>query len=256
MIEISSNKNNIVKHLLKLCSSREYRYETAQFVVEGAKMVAECISYGYKVAGLFISRQKISLYEDLARHAESAYIVSDDLFAKLSDTVTPQGIIAAVRMRNNAIDPQGNTLILDGIRDPGNIGAIIRTAAAADIKRIYLYSCVDPYNPKAVRSSMSGVFNVYAAEATLEELTNLKRDRIILLADMQGQDMYSVTLPDKPFALIIGGEADGATKEVKALADRVVSIPMTGMESLNAAVGAGILIYRLKQIQSDNNRRL
>lgn len=256
MIEITSTKNDIVKHLLLLTGSREYRYTAGQFVVEGVKMVSECISAGYKIAGLFISRQKLSQYEELAGHAESAYIVSDAIITKLSDTVTPQGIIASVYMRSNAESPQGNILILDGIRDPGNMGAIIRTAAAADYGRIYLHSCVDPYNPKAVRSSMSGIFYVNATETTLEELSGLKHGRLFILADMQGQDMYTIALPDKPFALILGGEADGASEQVKALADAAVSIPMTGMESLNAAVSAGILMYRLKQIQTDNNRRL
>ena len=142
--------------------------------------------------------------------------------------------------------PSASCLFLDGVSDPANVGAIIRTAAASGYNQIYLADTADCYSPKSVRASMSGIFKIKVIKGSKEQLLNAI-DIPICIADMSGQSVYDVTMPDK-FCLVIGNEARGVSEEVRNLAKISVSIPMENdMESLNASVSAGILMYILKR---------
>ena len=139
---------------------------------------------------------------------------------------------------------EGRCLLLDGVRDPGNLGTIIRTAAAAGYKRIYLKDCADPFNPKTVRASMSGVFGVTLCSVGEDFSRYLGVP--VYAADMGGENVFHTEKKDVCIAL--GGEANGLSPEVRAAAEKIVSVPMeAGSESLNVAVAAGILMYALKK---------
>jgi TrmH family RNA methyltransferase len=142
--------------------------------------------------------------------------------------------------------PTDSCILLDGVADPVNVGAILRTAVAAGYKQVYMTSdCADPYSPKAVRCSMSGVFRAQIMRGELDELLKVINVPIVV-ADMNGENVFEKQIKDK-FCLVIGNEGRGVSVTLKERADITVSIPMeNGMESLNAGVSAGILMYNLK----------
>lgn len=172
--------------------------------------------------------------------------VSDGVFSFLSDTCTPQGILSVLEQPSFTLArPQRSCLMLDGIADPGNMGTLIRTANAAGYEELYLIDCTDPYSPKSVRASMSGIFFVKLYQGTRQEILETV-DLPLIAADMSGENVFTF-LPPERFALCIGNEANGLSKEVRQAARQTVSIPMRKTaESLNAAVSAGILMYALK----------
>ena len=141
----------------------------------------------------------------------------------------------------------GSCLVLDGLQDPANVGAIIRTANAAGYHELYLIGCADPFSPKSVRASMSGVFFAKLMQGTREEVLSALGNVPFIAADMDGENIFSFTPPQK-FALCIGSEGNGLSEPVRARAAHTVRIPMgEKTESLNAAVSAGILMYELKR---------
>jgi TrmH family RNA methyltransferase len=137
---------------------------------------------------------------------------------------------------------------LDGVADPGNVGAIIRTANAAGFEEIYFTrECADPYSPKCVRASMSGLFFTKAYIAEREEILGALSGVPVIAADLDGVNAFSFT-PPKRYALVIGNEANGVSARVRERAEYTVRIPMREtQESLNAAVSAGILMYLFKR---------
>ena len=167
----------------------------------------------------------------------------------LSDEKTPQGVLCRVKIPSLTIaEPTGTCLFLDGVADPGNVGTIIRTANAAGYDEIYLTDdCADAYAPKSVRASMSGIFFTKPYIAPREEIVAILQDTPIVIADMQGENVFDFNPPSK-FALVIGNEANGVSLTLKNAAQCTVKIPMRKtQESLNAAVSAGILMYQLKK---------
>lgn len=175
--------------------------------------------------------------------------VSDDAFRFLSDEKTPQGILCRVKIpQRKLVAPEGRCLFLDGVSDPGNLGTILRTANAAGYGEVYLTEdCADPYAPKCVRASMSGVFFTKIYRASRSEILSVLRDNPIIIADMGGANVFSFD-PPTSFALVIGNEGNGVSEEVKNAASHTVKIPMRDtQESLNAAISAGIIMYVLQR---------
>ena len=123
-------------------------------------MLSECVNSDFEIERIFIAESYKENTAWLAELSSKTTIVSDDVFRFLSDEKTPQGILCRVKIPAKTLQkPQGKCLLLDGVADPGNVGAIIRTANAAGYREIYLTEqCADPYSPKSVRASMSGVF--------------------------------------------------------------------------------------------------
>ena len=167
----------------------------------------------------------------------------------LSDEKTPQGILCRVKIPQRTLcAPMGKCLILDGVADPGNVGAILRTANAAGYNEVYFTKeCADPFAPKSVRASMSGVFFTKLYFGERAEILSVMQDTPILAADMDGENVFTFDAPEK-FALVIGNEANGVSNEVFQRATHTVKIPMAAtQESLNAAVSAGIIMYVLNK---------
>lgn len=213
-------------------------------------MASECRKSGLEIERVFVSESYRGEADD------SAIRVSDEVFARLSDEKTPQGILCVVKIPEKPLcPPRESCLFLDGISDPGNMGAIIRTANAAGYRELYLAECTDPYSPKSVRASMSGVFFVNLYTGTRKEILSALTGVPILAADMDGENIFSFSPPEK-YVLAIGNEANGISEEVFKAAEYTIKIPMqASQESLNAAVSAGIAMYVLKREQFIKSNR-
>ena len=174
-------------------------------------------------------------------------MVSDGVFKSISSEKTPQGVIAVVKIPQSELKPpKKSCLLLDCLQDPGNLGTVVRSANAAGYEDIYLINCTDPYSPKAVRASMSGIFFVNLYLGSREEILKTLEGVPLICADMHGENVFEFTPPEK-FCLCIGNEGGGISTEVFERADFTVKIPMRETcESLNAAVSAGIAMYALK----------
>lgn len=236
---ITSKSNPIIKDIVKL-GDKKYRRDTGLYLVEGIKPVNECIAAGCDI-------QKIICTEKLAGDYNAPIIVSEELFGAISSEKTPQGVIAAVSIpQNNLKPPRKSCILLDRLQDPGNLGTIIRTANAAGYDEVYTINCTDPYSPKAVRASMSGIFFITLYQGGRDEILSVLSGVPIICADMSGENIFDFNPPEK-FCLCIGNEGSGIDKIIKDAADFKVKIPMRHTcESLNAAVSAGIAMYALK----------
>lgn len=241
---LTSKNNPLIKETASL-KDKKGRKQTGLFLVEGVKMLRECLQSELEIERVFLSEE----YADELPVEESKVIrVSQDVFRFLSDEKTPQGVLCLVKIPQTALAaPTASCLILDGVADPGNMGAIIRTANAAGYKEIYLVDgCADAYAPKSVRASMSGIFFTKLYTGSREDILAAMQGVPVIVADMHGESAFAFAAPDT-FALVIGNEANGVSSQMRAAAKYTVKIPMEQtQESLNAAVSAGILMYVLK----------
>lgn len=246
---ILTSKNNPLVKETALLKEKKARRETGLFLVEGVKMTMECQKSGLEIERVFIAEDSGYTAEALGVDEGKVVLVSNDVLRFLSDEKTPQGVLCRVKMPTRSLcAPKNPCLILDGVADPGNMGAIIRTANAAGYNEIYLVDgCVDPFSPKSVRASMSGIFFTTVYFGSREEILSVMQDTPIIVADMQGENVFSFAPPAK-YAIVIGNEANGVSKEMREGATSTVKIPMEAtQESLNAAVSAGVLMYLFKR---------
>ncbi len=240
---ITSKQNALVKKIRSL-SDKKYRDVLGLFIVEGIKPVNEAIALNLPIERVICTEKAVSQINGVASDIE---IVSDEVFKYLSEEITPQGALAIVEKPENQVEkPSGKCILLDGVQDPSNVGAIIRTAAASGYNLVYLTDdSADAYSQKAVRSSMGGIFRVKTIRANVKNILSVV-DIPIIVADMNGENVFDFSTKED-FCLVIGNEGKGVSKEVKSMAKYTVKIPMeNGVESLNAAVSAGILMYSLK----------
>ena len=237
---ITSKSNPIIKAVSSL-SDKKFRKLYNQYIVEGIKPVKECIAAGCQI-------DRIICVEGLENAFDGATVVSEGVFKSISSEKTPQGVLAVVQLPKLSLkSPKKACLLLDCLQDPGNLGTVIRTANAAGYEDIYLINCTDPYSPKAVRASMSGIFFVNIYQGSREEILNALNGVPLVCADMNGENVFDFNPPEL-FCLCIGNEGSGLSDEVKSLASYIVSIPMReSCESLNAAVSAGIAMYALRK---------
>ena len=240
---ITSKQNALIKEIRSL-ADKKFRDELNLYLIEGTKIVKEAIRASLPIKAIVGTEKALSLIDAVSIKTET---VSDDVFKSISSEVTPQGVIAIVEKPNLSLSlPSGNCLLLDGVSDPANVGAIIRTAAASGYNDVYLtLECADAYSPKAVRSSMSGIFRINVYRADIEQILSVLKLPLVV-ADMFGESVFTKKIKQR-FCLVIGNEGRGVSQKIKNSAAQTVSIPMeNGVESLNAAVSAGILMYNLK----------
>ncbi len=242
---LTSKNNPLIKETAAL-KEKKARKELGMFLVEGRKMAVECLKSNFEIDRVFLSQN----YEgELPFSEEKLVYVSDDVLRYLSDEKSPQGILCRVKIPEYPLSaPKGKCLLLDGVSDPGNVGTIVRTANAAGYAEVYLTEeCADPYSPKSVRASMSGVFFTKLYRAKRAEIFSVLGEIPVIVADMGGVNVFAFEAPEQ-FALAIGNEANGISKETFERAAHTVRIPMQAtQESLNAAVSAGIIMYVLNQ---------
>ncbi|MBI5031383.1 MAG: RNA methyltransferase [Chloroflexi bacterium] len=252
---ITSSSNSKIKHVRAL-SRRKERHAARQFVVEGVRLVEEAVQA--KIIPAFVlhtssvedDQRAQALLEEL-RAVTQVLAVSDAVMKEISNTETPQGVLAVVPFIELALPtPPQFVLILDAVRDPGNVGTIMRSARAAGVDELlFAPGTADPYNDKVVRSAMGAHFFVpFRALSRWREITEMtKMMPRIYLADAHGDVDYAHADWSRPVALIVGGEAEGAsdTAHSAKIAAVRVSIPMLGgTESLNAAMAATVLLFQ------------
>ncbi len=240
---ISSKQNSLIKEIRSL-RDKKNRDNLGVFVVEGVKPVKEAIALSLSIREIVLVEAKAEQFLDCPFKVE---VVSNEVFDYISEEVTPQGVLAVVYKKDGELKaPTGSCLLLDGVADPNNVGAIIRTAVASGYKDIYMTEgCADAYSQKAVRCSMSGVFRANVMRGDIEDILKVV-NLPLCIADMDGENVFELK-NDKALCLVIGNEGKGVSQMLKQRASLTVSIPMENdMESLNASVSAGILMYILK----------
>ncbi len=240
---ISSRTNQFIKEVRSL-KEKKFRDGLNLYLVEGVKLVKEALDLNLPVKNIIATEQGL---QKLQRSVEDEIItlVTDGVFESVSTEVTPQGVLAVVEKPKQKLIEEGASVYLDGVSDPSNVGAIIRTAAASGYKTVYLDGCADAFSPKAIRASMGGIFRVNAVIGERDELIkNIKEP--IVVGDMTGENVFNFAKGD--YCIVIGNEGNGVSEYMKNTARYRVCIPMqNGMESLNASVSAGILMYALKK---------
>jgi RNA methyltransferase, TrmH family len=256
---IDNPRSPRVRAVAKL-AKRSARAETGLFLAEGPQAVAEAFAFHPEtVVEFYATRAALDRHGALAQAAVDAGVVvdsvSEQVLGVMSDTVTPQGVIAVCRQFPVSIESllaDGPRLlaILEEVRDPGNAGTIIRAADAAGADGVILTGrSVDAYNPKVVRSTTGSIFHLPVAQGTelAGAIAAVQAAGVqVLAADVKGDDLPA--LGDRlaqPTAWLFGNEAHGLADEVLALADRVVKVPIYGRaESMNLATAASVCLYQ------------
>ena len=253
MQRIVSKENKRIKRLKGL-RQKKVRSSENLFLIEGTKSVTEAVSSGLGIDTIVISDSFASgpeLTADLK--GRELICVPDDLFVKISSQVNPQGILASVSIPEHSVDELATLglpiLLLDEIKDPGNLGTIMRTADAFGFGGVVLTGdCVDIYNPKCVQASMGSVMRVIGIPATPTQIQVFKDAgyRIYGL-DLDGEDIGKKRTLQAKSVLCIGSESHGLSGSVREVCDELIRIPMPGKaESLNAAVAAAIAMYMVE----------
>lgn len=239
---ITSRNNPLVRRVFSL-REKKFRREAGEYVAEGIKSVREAAASGAHIR-LLVRAERVPA-QDIA--ADGELVVSDGVFEKLSEEVSPQGVLAVIEAPDcTPAPPRSLALLLDGVSDPGNMGTVLRTADAAGYTDVYLRGCTDPFAPKSVRASMGGIFRVRLHIGGDEALRAALAGVPLVCADMGGENVFRFTPPAR-FCLVVGNEANGVTEEVRAACAHTVRVPMRPVcESLNAGVSAGILMYLLR----------
>lgn len=253
---ITSKENQLIKYIKSL-SQRKYREENKEYIVEGIKMVIEALDSKEDVSKLIICEelfQNISEANNFQKYIKKldemgrCEYVSKNVFEYITDTVSPQGILAILKEKEEKSSYSNIVFALDNVQDPGNVGTIIRTLDSAGYKDLILSSdTAEAYNPKVVRSTMGAIFrlNLHRNINLEAELINLKRKNYkVVVTDLETENYYyDLNFEDK-LVIVIGNESKGVSKQIKDLADVKVKIPMLGKtESLNAAVATSIIAY-------------
>ena len=276
---ISSKDNKKIKYIRSLLEKGSIRKKSKTFVVEGIKLTDEALECG-KVVEIVCAK---SLYDEIisgdlsgnrllaendknitnyVKKGSSLLVVSDTVFKSVSETKTPQGILAVVEMPDYGLLDKGfleqaytkngkiKLLVLEDTADPGNLGTIMRTAEAAGVTGVIMgKGTVDIFNPKVVRSTMGSIFRLPFAyvEDLKETIRELKKQGISFYAThLKGEKSYKDIKYSDRSAILVGNEARGLSDEVADLADTYVLIPMQGkVESLNAAVAAALMMYEV-----------
>ncbi len=243
---IQSNDNQQFKQYKRLLT-KKHRDREGLFLIEGIRLVDDAIEKNYPIEQLIIRMTDI---ESQTRYEAFPMVLMDDrCFEELSDTVHSQGVIGVANQpESQAIDYTTPLLILDQIQDPGNMGTIIRTAVSAGISQIVtIKGSVDAYNSKVVRSTAGAIFSVRLIQSVDgdELMAKLMQSGYQIIGSSLEQSVSFDEATYQPLsALIIGNEGNGIDPKRLAITDINVSIPIKGpVESLNAAVAAGILIY-------------
>jgi TrmH family RNA methyltransferase len=245
---ITSLQNDRVKRVHALQTRSKARRKEGQIVLEGARLVHDAIQRDQLPYFVLYDPDSIdlALIETLRARNISPLPISTEVMHHISDTEHPQGIVAVFPLPQSSLpEKPSRLLILDTVRDPGNLGTILRTAAAAGTQAVLLApGCADPYNPKVLRGGMGAHFRIPIVSSEWEQIADTCAGLTVYLADSTGDQRYDLVDWLPPWALIIGGEAQGAGTAAQQLATTRIAIPMAAAtESLNAAVAAGIILF-------------
>lgn len=254
---ITTIKNQQIKNIIKLNKSSKDRKEQGVFLVEGVRICKEIpvsLNPMFYVSEEYYTHKKEEVLDII--NGQEYELVTKEVFDKISDTKTPQGILALVKRPGYTLKELEKVenpmlMVLENLQDPGNLGTIIRSSEAAGVTAVILSKdTVDIFNPKVIRATMGSIFRVpFILNQDMEELVLWLKEKKITTyaAHLEGKDFYQEDLR-KPTAFFIGNEGNGLSTELTKAADKKIKIPMSGsVESLNAAIAATILAYEGKR---------
>ena len=242
---ITSTQNRFVKEARSL-AQRKFRVSTGLFLVEGINLLRDmpksvCPEY------VFSTEDRLDEAREIFSDRESVpiYQVTDSVIESLADTATPYGIAAVCKIpKTEFTEPHGNALLLDGVSDPGNMGTILRTAAACDFCDVYLLDTVDVYSPKVIRATLGALFKVRVYEVDEAQALALVRNTNSAALDMGGSNILH-TQVEPPVLFVAGSEAHGVRQCLMDEVRNVYSLPMKNqIESLNVAVATAVAMYQ------------
>lgn len=251
---ITAKDNSLIKLVCSLQTSSKARKENNLFVLEGKRICDDAKVCGIRFDKLIIGETAFKKYakdiEIFAENSKQVYKITDSLFKKISDTTSPQGIIALAKMpeKTPEINKNGRYIALENLNDPSNLGAISRTAEALGVSGIIISadSC-DPYSPKSLRASMGTLLRmpIYFAKDLVFTIKNSGLESYACIVDNKARPITNVKFKDGS-VIMIGNEANGLTENAISNADNKITIPMCGKaESLNASVAGAIAMWEM-----------
>lgn len=238
---IGSLDNKKIKELRKL-KNKKYRDKEKKYLVEGIHLVLEAYKKGDLLEIILGENEDVDILV-------SKVYVSNQILKSLSSLETPYKIIGVCKYPNEDLELGDKLLILDGVQDPGNLGTIIRSSVAFNISTVVLgNNCVDLYNSKVIRACQGMNFHINIIRRDLKDfITNIKKEDYYILGTNvnDGSDLKSISNLSK-YAIIMGNEGNGVSKEIQDMCDRNIYIKMNDKcESLNVAVATSIILYEL-----------
>ncbi len=256
---ITSNHNPKIKLVRALLGRSKDRRDEGAFVAEGVRLVEEAVGANWPIRSVLFDetlneRGKL-LIGTLISKGVDVEEVSPSVMQSTSETETPQGILAVLDFHLLSIPrPLNFIFIPDQIRDPGNLGTLLRSAIATGVQAVIVPpETTDAFAPKVLRSGMGAHFKLPIYSLTWEEIEKQISALQIYIADMDGQPCWDVDLR-KPLALVVGNEADGASESARKAATGKLGIPMTGdVESLNAGVAGSVLMFEVMRQRSNSS---
>jgi TrmH family RNA methyltransferase len=250
---ITSTQNPRVKLVNGLQTRPRTRRKERKIVLEGTRLLRDAVERGHRPEFIFYESQTVDHYllAELQERGFDLYPVNIEVMQFMSDTQQPQGIIGVFPLPLPRLpDHPKRVLVLDNVRDPGNVGGVLRTAAASGVQVAVLSpGCADPYNPKALRSGMGAHFRIPVIEGLWEQIAEYTQRLNVYLAAADGTQTHDTVDWIHPWALVIGSEAHGVSDEASALENaKRISIPMAAQtESLNAMVAAAIILFEAQR---------
>jgi TrmH family RNA methyltransferase len=250
---ITSAHNPKLKLIRALQGRSKERRDAGAFLAEGVRLVEDAFranwDFRFVLYDETLSERGRLQVENLRLKGVEVEEIAANLMKSLSDTETPQGILAVLNNHQLPISSQPNFILIpDQIRDPGNLGALLRSAAAAGVQAALIPpETTDAFAPKVLRAGMGAHFHLPIRSVTWEEIARLSEAESlqIYLADMDGDSCWDVNLR-APLILVVGGEADGASESARKLAAGKIKILMSGnVESLNAGVAGSVLMFEV-----------
>jgi len=234
--------NNRLKELVKL---KQKKFREKYVIVEGHRLIDQLIRNDVEIEEIFITENS-NIHFDLVPQ-KKIFLIQPYQLQKITSTKNPQEIAALVKTETSKITDRKFLLYLDDIKEPGNLGAIIRTATSAGIGGIVLsFGCCEIFNPKVIRSSLGTVFS-FPIEIHDFEWLKKQNAKIVVTTLKDAENLNNFKLPSGDIILVIGSEAFGVSDEILEIADYKIIIPLSNnVESLNAAVSAGIILFHLK----------
>lgn len=253
IINITSTSNETIKYFISL-NDKKTRMNAKRFIVEGYHLVNEVSKTNLLEAIISTDEKELKKINNVKR-----YLVNDAIINKIATTKNPQNILGIVKMLDHNItnllpiikENKTKLVMLDDVNDPGNLGTIIRTAAGLGYDGIIMSpNTVDLYNEKVIRSTQGVMFKIPIIKANLQEVIKmLKKEKVFCIgtALTNAKDVKHITKKDK-FAICLGNEAKGISKEVLDSMDENVRIAMNNdVESLNVSIAAGIIMYEMME---------
>lgn len=249
-MENISSKSNPKFMLAQKLKQKKFREQFKLVLLEGEKLILDAVSNNISLEMLFVDNDKVDFAKQLG--AKETYILDKKLCKNLTSMITSQNVFAVVKIPEIKPTISNSVLVLDKIQNPDNLGAIIRTAVATNFTTIFAVDSVDIYNEKTLRSSMGNAFKINLIKTDYQSLLSQLDNYEIFVADMNGENIFNVSNVGKKVALVIGNEGNGISSELMKIASKKISIPMqNNVESLNASVSAGIIMYQIKNRQGE-----